>query len=215
MDKTKLVVIPALLMIMLMGWFQGQSSKSKEIVTNHEKRTFETPAEHPQTSPPIIAKGTTRPTSSQKANASQENLNAAPSFMTKEELEAKVERLKQAYKDNPNFDSSLAKREKFESESINEKWAAPREAALFEAFKSEPFLQGKNLKSVHCRSSYCRVEIYFDEPQNINGIINDVYRISSSGKYKNLFVDSADMGVSLPEKVVSVYFTSDHRASLF
>lgn len=216
MDKRKLFMIPALLIIAFAGWFQGQHSHNNETANKFEPEPLELPIDNPKKTHPIVISQNNYSKSEQKEdNETSENKTNEIRFMTKEELEAKVERLKQAYKDNPNFDSSLAKREKFESESIIEKWAAPRETALHEAFKLEPHLQGKNLKSIQCRSRYCRVEIFFDEPQNINDIVDDVYRISSSGKYESLFVNSADMGVSLQEKILSVYFTSDLRASLF
>lgn len=216
MDKRKLFMIPTLLTIAFAGWFQGQYSHNNETAKKFEQEPLELPINNPKKTHSIVTSQNNYYKSERKEdNETSENKTNEISFMTKEELEAKVERLKQAYKDNPNFDSSLAKREKFESESIIEKWAAPREMALHEAFKLEPHLQGKNLKSIQCRSRYCRVEIFFDEPQNINDIVDDVYRISSSGKYENLFVNSADMGVSLQEKVLSVYFTSDLRASLF
>jgi hypothetical protein len=216
MDKSKLFIIPVLLTAAFLGWFQGQHSTKDKAAKNIEPEAFEVPVDNSKKNPSIVTSQDNHSKAAQKKDVEvPENQTNEITFMSKEELEAKAERLKQAYRDNPNFDSSLAKREKFESESIIEEWAAPREKALHDAFKLEPHLQGKNLKSIQCRSRYCRVEIFFDAPQNINDIVDDVYSISSSGKYESLFVNSADMGVALQEKVLSVYFTSDLRASLF
>lgn len=212
MDKSRLFVIPVFLAVAVAGWLQGQHSTKGDIAKSIGSETFE---EHIVT-PSIL----TNPTNNYQVTKKEDletpkNQTKENSFMTKEELEAKVERLKQTYKDNPNFDYSLAVKEKFESETIDEQWGFPREKALHQAFETEPYLQGKNLKSIQCRSSHCRIEIFFDDPKSINDIVDDVYRISSSGKYQSLFVNSSDMGVSLQEKVLSVYFSSDLRASLF
>lgn len=169
--------------------------------TTHLAKAADKPPQH-SSSTVSLSSPTSEPSSS-----------SAPNI--REELIAEVERVKEIFKKDPNFDMDAAQRKIFESEAIDSTWAAPRENAISQAFKHISSLQDKSVKSIQCRSKWCRIEIFYQNTADTVPMAEDVYAMTRDEKYGKLFSRGGEMSVSIKDKVLSIYLKSDPRVLFF
>ncbi|HOY22382.1 MAG TPA: hypothetical protein PK002_04475 [Cellvibrio sp.] len=169
--------------------------------TNHLANAADKPPQHSSTIASLSS------STSEASNSSALNI--------REELIAEVERVKEIFKKDPNFDMDAAQRKIFESEIVDSTWAAPREEAITQAFKNISSLQDKSVKSIQCRSKWCRIEIFYQNTGDTVPMAEDVYAMTRDDKYGELFSRGGEMSVSIKDKVLSIYLKSDPRVLFF
>lgn len=144
--------------------------------------------------------------------ASNENNN---SEKIKASVDKRYQRLAENYKNIENYDYYSAVHKAYDAEPYNESWAVIRSQKLRDAFASEKSLQDKSIKSIDCRSKHCRIDIFYQNKDDLEGVTGALTRLQLKDGERDLFIPSVDMNYSESEKIASVYLTDDPEASLY
>jgi len=127
---------------------------------------------------------------------------------------AKVARLNENYKNIKDYDLNRAITDTYEKETYNEEWAVKRESAIQEMFSKNEALKNSSIKSISCRSKHCRVQLFFQEENDISRLSEQLIRSIAIGK-NDLFLGFMDSSYSEKDKVASLYLTDDPDAALY
>jgi hypothetical protein len=133
----------------------------------------------------------------------------------KSNVDKRYQRLAENYKNNKNYDFYSEVHKAYEAESYNEAWAEIRSQKLRNAFADEKALQNKSIKSIDCRSKHCRVDIFYQNKDDVEGLTEILTKLNLKRGKENLFIPSIDMNYSESEKIASIYLTDDPDASLY
>lgn len=126
----------------------------------------------------------------------------------------KTEKLRDLLNKNPNYDLNKAMEKSYETEEYLENWAAKRKQAIEEIFANKIIQQGSSIKAVSCRSKHCRIELFYQNNEDINEASDALSKIISETK-SELFVGSLDISNSQEKKEASIYLSDDASASLY
>ncbi len=129
-------------------------------------------------------------------------------------IEEKMKRLAENYKNIKNYDLSIATKNAFEAEPLESEWAQPRVEALQNLMSSDRSFQGINLKGIECKSKHCRIEIFSNQPSDTDGMTSILNRVIEE-KAKSLFIPYTELQYSPEEKTTTIYLTDDPSASLY
>ncbi|HSC68903.1 MAG TPA: hypothetical protein VLC79_14495 [Cellvibrio sp.] len=129
-------------------------------------------------------------------------------------IQKKFERVQENYKNIKEYNLNDATSLAFEAEAYDANWAEPRELALENLMKSDARLHGQNVKSITCRSKNCRIEIFYNEKSDLDGV-STIINEAISTNHSTLFILYSDVLYSENKKIASIYITDDSSAALY
>ncbi len=95
--------------------------------------------------------------------------------------------------------------QKFDSETVNESWATENKVKLQESFATETALQAKQVKSIECKSSTCRVQIYAENKADLISTAEAINLVIMQ-KYQNHFIPNVMTTFSATDNTANFYF---------
>jgi hypothetical protein len=168
---------------------------------------------HQQSSDYVLAHTVTAESTSQPTDVSN------PREYTKEDFTSAIqlqqEKLVEKYKNIQHYNPYEEASSKFEAEPYDEVWADIRADKLRNAFITEESLQNYPVKSIDCRSTYCRVEVFYQQQDDLHSMSEEISKLKMIDGGKMLFIPFSQMLFNEKTRTASLYLTDDISGSIY
>ena len=119
------------------------------------------------------------------------------------------------YKNIKNYNLNAATSANYEAEPYDELWAGLRTERLRNSFLTEQRLNNYSVKSIDCKSKHCRIEVFFQQREDIGEIGSEMNKLKLEHNGKQLFISLSEVNYNDGAKTASIYLTDDFSASLY
>lgn len=153
-------------------------------------------------------------TSSASVDRASEEENAP--YFSKEMMEREVALLRGlAEKYGEKLDLDKIANKNFLSEPYAGEEGQRKESILSGLFSTSRNLQAYNLKSIECRAHHCRVELFYQNKQDVEFALSDIFTAIEDGNHQTNFKGPRQNSFSRQDSVVSIYLADDFESSLY